>query len=152
VVQQGSRRQIKSHQATERHRIFASEDNDNKKMLAQEWGAHFVRRRQERQVKKAREGGFTRPESFKDKMIREVKSHPDPNDPSFPQYFKNKAIKTSPVGQEMGSSNENENKGSGEAMETSPHALPQSNTPTSRSGGFCTAITNIFSPSPTKLN
>jgi hypothetical protein len=63
-------------------------------MTAQEWGAKFVHIHQERAAKKTKAQQLTRPESLKERLIREGKSHPDPKDPKFPQYFKNKAIKS----------------------------------------------------------
>jgi hypothetical protein len=83
---------IPSNQATQSDPNHPS----NKKMTAQEWGSKFVHIHQERTAKKTKAQEFTRPESLKEKLIREGKSHPDPKDPRFPQYFKNKAIKSSP--------------------------------------------------------
>jgi hypothetical protein len=65
----------------------------NKKMTPQEWGAKFVHKHQERAAKRAKAQQLTHPESLKERLIRERKSHPDPKDPKFHQYFKDKAIK-----------------------------------------------------------
>jgi hypothetical protein len=93
-------------------------------MTAQQWGSRFVHIHQERKPKKIRAQEFTRPESFKDKMIREGKSHPDPNDPNFPQYFKAKAIRTTPqeLGQNVSEANTDGN--SNNATETTSSVMP----------------------------
>jgi hypothetical protein len=80
---------IPSNQATQSNTDLPS----NKKMRAQQWGAKFVHKHQERAAKKTKAQQFTRPESLKERLIREGKSHPDPKDPKFTQYFKEKAIK-----------------------------------------------------------
>jgi hypothetical protein len=101
-------------------------DQSNKKMTTEEWGSRFVHIHQERKVKKAREQGFTRPESLKDKLIREGKSHPNPRDPKFPQFFKERAIKVPSQEQEMDTSGDNIGENWNDATKTPPTAIPYS--------------------------
>jgi hypothetical protein len=118
-------------------------------MTAQQWGSKFVHIHQERTTKKARAQEFTRPESFKDKMIREGKSHPDPKDPSFPQYFKAKAIRNTPqeLGQKVSKANTDGNLTN--TAETPSSAMPNPEVTPKWAGGFCSTLTNIFSPGGT---
>jgi hypothetical protein len=118
----------------------------DKKMSVQQWGSRFVHIHQERTTKKVRAQGFTRPESFKDKMIREGKSHPDPNDPSFPQYFKTKAIRNTSQELQQKVSEANTDGNSTNHTETPSSAMPNPGVTPKRTGGICSTLTNIFSP------
>jgi hypothetical protein len=115
-----------------------------KKMTAQQWGSRFVHIHQERTTKKVRAQEFTRPESFKDRMIREGKSHPDPKDPSFPQYFKAKAIRNTSQEQEQRVPEADIDGNLTNTAETPSSAMPNSEVTPKRAGGFCTTLTNIF--------
>jgi hypothetical protein len=104
-------------------------------MTAQQWGSRFVHIHQERTTKKIRAQEFTRPESFKDKMIQEGKSHPDPKDPSFPQYFKTKEIRSTSQDLEQKVSEANTDGNSMNTTETPSSAMPnqsRSNSKTNR--------------------
>jgi hypothetical protein len=119
-------------------------------MTAQEWGSKFVHIHQERTAKKVKAQEFTRPESLKEKLIREGKSHPDPKDPRFPQYFKDKAIKSSPQGQKENVSGDNTGGDSKDIAQTPLIVIPHPEVTPKRAGGLCTTLTNIFSPGGTK--
>jgi hypothetical protein len=92
-------------------------DQDNpvppssKKMTAEQRGAKLVvSKHQEMVAKKAKTQEFIRPESLKERLIREGKSHPDPKDPKFAQYFKEKAIKSTHQEGNTSGNNEGERK------------------------------------------
>jgi hypothetical protein len=92
---------------------------------------------------------FIRPESFKEKLIREGKSHPDPKDPTFPTYFKNKAIRPPSQEQERTVPGDNTGGNSKDIAETTPTAMPHPEATPKRAGGICSTLTNIFSPGGT---
>jgi hypothetical protein len=131
----------------------AQDDPDNqsdKKMTAEHFGSRFVHLHHERKAKKAREQGFTRPESLKDKLIQEGKSHPDPRDPKFPQYFKDKAIRPPSQGQKKNVSGDNIGKSLNDVTETPLTAMPYPEATPKQTGGICSTLTNIFSPGGAK--
>jgi hypothetical protein len=115
-------------------------------MTAQQWGSQFVNIHHERTAKKAKAQEFIRPESLKEKLIREGKSHPDPKDPSFQQYFKNKAIRLPSQDHERVVSGSNISGNSNDIMETPPIAMSHPEVTPKRTGGICSTLTNIFSP------
>jgi hypothetical protein len=108
----------------------------NKKLTAEQWGAKLVSKHQEMIAK--------------ERLIREGKSHPDPKDPKFPQYFKEKAIKS--THQEGGTSGNNDGENSKNAAENPSIATPTPRVTPKRGAGLCTTITNMFSPGGTKPN
>jgi hypothetical protein len=112
-------------------------------------GSRFIHIHHERTAKKVKAQEFTRPESLKDKLIREEKSHPDPNDPRFPQYFKNKAIRPPSQEQERTVSGDNIGGNLNDVTETPPTAMPHPEVTPRRTGGICSTLTNIFSPGGT---
>jgi hypothetical protein len=118
----------------------------DKKMPAQEWGSQFVHIHHERTAKKVKAQEFTRLESLKEKLIREGKSHPHPKDPTFPQYFKNKAIRPPSQEQEGPFSGDNIGGNSNDVAETPPTAMPHPEVTPRGAGGICSTLTNIFSP------
>jgi hypothetical protein len=122
----------------------------NKKMTAQEWGSKFVHIHQERTARKIKAQEFTCPESLKERLIQEGKSHLDPKDPRFPQYFKNKAIKSSPQEQEGNISGDSVGGDSKDIVETPPITIPHPEVTPKRARGLCTTLSNIFSPGGTK--
>jgi hypothetical protein len=123
----------------------------DKKMTAQQWGSRFVHIHHERTAKKVKAQEFIRPESLKDKLIREGKSHPDPKDPKFPKYFKNKAIRPSSQEQETVVSGHNIGGNSNDVTETPPIATPHPEVTPKWTGGICSTLTNIFSPGGNNL-
>jgi hypothetical protein len=118
----------------------------DKKITAQQWGSRFVHIHHERTAKKVKVQEFIRPESLKDKLIREGKSHPDPKDPRFPQYFKNKAIRPPSQEQDRVVSGDDIDGNLNDVTETPPIAMPHPEVTPKRTGGICSTLTNIFSP------
>jgi hypothetical protein len=120
----------------------------NKKMTAKQWGANFVAKHQEMLAKKAKTQEFVQPESLKERLIREGKSHPDPKDPKFAQYFKEKAIK--PTHPESNTSDNNEGGNSKDSAGTPSIATPTTKVYPKRGAGFCSTFASLLSPGGTK--